>query len=139
MNLLDSYLFMTVANVVGGPVAALLFGLLPEPHRQRAMAVLVAGGGGVYLLGPFGWLEVPLALACLTFAFVGLTRYWGIGVAWLLHALIDVLHHGLAAPMLPGFPLFHFGCAVIDPLLAVWFFAGAPRLWALRRAPPSPA
>lgn len=128
---LTSMPIMAALQVVGWPIACLIFGTIPEPWRQRAMSALVAMAGGVYLAGPLGLWEVPLAILVVLPAVVGQQRYPWIGVAWLAHAAVDLAHHFLARPVIPEFPLFSFGCAVIDPLLALWFFAGAPPVPAL--------
>lgn len=133
MMSLSPYLASVVFNVGTAAVLITLLGLIPEPQRQRSNAVVVAMASGLYLFGALGVWEIPLALATLAFAYKGLTAYWGIGAAWLMHTVNDIIHHAVGAPMVPELPLSSFGCAILDPLLAIWFFAGAPSL--LRRQP----
>ncbi|MEA5449069.1 DUF6010 family protein [Leptolyngbya sp. CCNP1308] len=127
-NTLSSYPLTLVFNIVSGLIWIGLAGLLPEPMRQKTQVVIVAMAGGVYLIGSLGVWEVPLSLALLGFAYLGLTHYWGIGAAWLTHAGIDLLHHLNASPLVPTLPLSSVGCATLDMVLAIWFFCNAPAL-----------
>lgn len=128
MLLLSDPWAMALSQVLAWPIAVLLFGALPHPWRARVSSAVAAFAGGVYLTGPLGLAEVPLALCVLVFAILGQADIRALGVAWCLHAAVDVAHDLLAPPVLPAFPTFSVGCAVIDPLLAVWYFAGAPSL-----------
>ena len=49
-----------------------------------------------------------------------------IGAGWLVHALWDVLNFGAGHALVDGNLMTNFGCAIFDPLIAVWFFLGAP-------------
>ncbi len=55
-------------------------------------------------------------------------RYPAIGIGWLVHTLSEVIHHLICHPMVDFIPLSSFGCAVFDPLIALWFFAWAPSI-----------
>jgi hypothetical protein len=59
-------------------------------------------------------------------AYGGLTRYWLIGLGWVLHAGWDLVHHLYGNPIIPFLPLSSAGCGICDLALAAWFFAGAP-------------
>lgn len=103
-----------------------LLSLLKEPARRNLSALLIAGGGAAYLGGGLGVFE---ALACVGFtglAYLGLKDYRFIALGWIAHTGWDVVHHLYGQPILPFQPLSSFGCAITDPILAVWYFAGAP-------------
>src|SRR5262249_35086219 len=54
--------------------------------------------------------------------------YRFIGIGWLLHTGWDILHHLYGNPLLPFDPTSSLGCAICDPVIAAWCFAGAPSL-----------
>jgi hypothetical protein len=116
-------------------VAICLASLVREPKRQRLMAIVLAGAGGAYLNAGFGFWEFPFAVATLVCAYLGLRWYAFIGIGWLLHTTWDLLHHWSGLPMLSLFPTSSFECGVCDVVLAAWFFAGAPSVFALFRRP----
>jgi hypothetical protein len=123
-----------IVGAVAGPLLfIILISLLREPTRQRFNAVFVAGAATAYLRGGFGPWEMILPVLVALCAFKGLTSYRFIGLAWLIHAGWDVLHHLHGNPILPFMPASSAGCALCDTLLAVWFLAGAPSPWALLR------
>lgn len=122
------YSISIFGNIVAAGLFVLLVGLVREPARQRTMAVMAAVAGGLYFQGGLGLWELPLGLAVIVFAYKGLTAYWGIGMAWMLHAVSDLVHHLAGVPMVPTMPLSSFGCLIFDPLIALWFFAGAPSI-----------
>jgi hypothetical protein len=73
-------------------------------------------------------------LAAVTYsAFRGLQSYELIGVGWLLHTGWDVLRHLYGNPIVPFAADSSFGCAVCDPVIAMWCFAGAPSVYDLFR------
>lgn len=117
-------------DVFGPVVVALVFillmSLLKEPARRRFNAVFVAGAGAAYLGAGLGPWELVLPTLVTFCAYRGLNSYRFIGLAWLLHTAWDVLHHLYATPILPFVPTSSAGCAVCDPVLALWFFANAP-------------
>ena len=125
-------------NIVTPILIGLLYcaavSLVPEPARRRFNAIFVAGAGAAYLssgaLGPWELLFTTAVTAC---AYKGLTSYRWIGVAWLLHTGWDVVHHLMGAPILPFAPISSFGCAICDPVIALWCFAGGPSVRDLRR------
>lgn len=114
------------------PVAiALVFiglaSLIAEPARQKFMAVMLAGAGAAYLsaFGMGGW-EFAFTTAVTYCSFRGLKSYSWIGVGWLLHTAWDVVHHLHGSPLLPFAAMSSLGCAICDPVIALWCFAGAP-------------
>jgi hypothetical protein len=120
------YALQVVYNVVAAPLLVALVGLVPEPWRQRSMAGVMGIAAVVYLGGGLGLWEFAFALVLAGCAVVGLRDYRAIGVGWLVHTVSDVIHHSQGLPMMTSSPLSSFGCAVLDPLIAIWFFARAP-------------
>ena len=91
------------------------------------MAIIVGGAGSAYLSGGgYGKLELPFVTIMTGCAYKGVQSYRYIGVGWLLHTGWDILHHLNGHPLLPFDPMSSFGCAVCDPVIAAWCFAGAP-------------
>jgi hypothetical protein len=123
----------TAINLISPVVIAVVYialcSLLPEPTRQKFNALMIAGAGAVYTSGGgMGAWELAFG-AVLTFcAYKGLTDYRWIGLAWLLHTAWDVVHHVKGAPIIPAFEHSSLGCALCDPILAVWMFRGAPAI-----------
>jgi len=131
MMMLAAYALQVVYNLVAAPLVILVVGLVPEPWRRRSMAAVMAVAAFVYLGGGLGAWELAFAAVLSGCALLGFRDYRAIGVGWLVHTLSDVIHHGIGHPMVPSIPLSSFGCAVMDPLLAIWFFAGAPSTYEL--------
>ncbi|QIN80849.1 hypothetical protein GBA65_15885 [Rubrobacter marinus] len=125
-------------DVLGPVLVALVYislsSLFGEPNRRNFNAIFVAGAGAAYLSGGFGAWEFVF-LAVVTYcAYRGLRSYGFIGVAWLLHTGWDVLHHLYGNPIVPFVPDSSLGCAICDPVIALWCFAGAPSVYDLFRA-----
>jgi len=116
-------------------VFIIIMSLVKEPNRQIINALIIAGAGGTYWSGGLGFYEFPLGVIMIFLAFRGLKNYTFIGIGWLVHTVYDVLHHFYGNPIIPMAPLSSAGCAVCDPVLAVWCFFGAPSLfrWLRRR------
>lgn len=128
---------MNVMDILQPIIFALIYialcSLLKEPNRRSFNAIFVAGAGAAYLSGGFGvWEFVFLAVATYC-AYRGLRSYGFIGVAWLLHTGWDVLHHLYGNPIVPFVPDSSFGCAITDPVIALWCFTGAPSVYDLFR------
>jgi len=119
-----------------------LLSLLREPSRRQLMAILVGGAGAAYLSGGgFGKWELAFCAVMSLCAYRGLGSYRFLGIGWLLHTAWDILHHLHGSPVLPFDPTSSLGCAICDPVLAIWCFAGAPSLYDLCRTalvPPRP-
>ena len=104
-----------------------LTSLIREPARQKFMAVMIAGAGAAYLSNfGMGFWEFAFATAVTYCAFRGLSSYRWIGAGWLLHTAWDVLHHLNGTPLLPFSATSSLGCAICDPVIALWCFVGAP-------------
>jgi hypothetical protein len=116
---------LELADHLGPAAAALVFIALMsrvrEPVRRELNAILVAGAGGVYLSGGFGVWELVLPALIGALAYFGLRSYRWIGVAWLLHAGWDVLHHFHGNPIWPFMPTSSWGCMIFDSIIALWF------------------
>jgi hypothetical protein len=117
--------------------------LVKEPARRHFNAIFAAGATGVYLSGGLGGWELLFAVAALIITYLGLRSYRFIGIAWLMHAAWDLVHHLYGNPIWPFLPTSSFGCMIFDALIAAWFLAGAPSLATLglraRRGAASPA
>jgi hypothetical protein len=105
--------------------------LVREPNRQKISAVMIAGAGAVYWSGGLGVWEYVFASVMLILAFKGLKNYYFIGIGWLLHAGWDVWHHLYGHPIVQLAPSSSAGCAVCDPIIALWFLLGAPTVGGL--------
>ena len=118
-------------DYVGPVVAAIVFILImsrvKEPARRSVNAILVAGASGVYMSGGLGLWELLYAAVGGTVAYFGLRSYRLIGLAWLMHAGWDLVHHYYGNPIWPFMPTSSFGCMIFDTIIAIWFFAGAGR------------
>jgi hypothetical protein len=108
-----------------GLVFVVLMSLLKEPHRRRFNAVFVAGAGAAYLSGGGmgGWEFVFTALVTYC-AYRGLESWTFIGIAWLLHTGWDVVHHVKGHPIIPFAEHSSLGCAICDPVIALWCLTG---------------
>ena len=76
-------------------------------------------------MGPWEFAFVP-PMAYL--AYRGLNDYRFTGVAWLLHSAWDLVHHRYGNPIIPFAADSSLGCALCDPVIALWCFAGGPSL-----------
>ena len=124
-----------IMRVVGPIIVALVYislcSMFKEPNRQNFNAIMIAGAGAAYLKGGFGMWEFAF-LAVVTYcAFRGLRSYNFIGVGWLLHTGWDVLHHLYGNPIVAFAADSSFGCAICDPVIALWCLAGAPSVYDL--------
>jgi hypothetical protein len=135
----EIHLIDLLGPTLGAIGVVLSMSLLREPARQRLNAIVVAGAGSAYLNGGLGLWELPFVFLATTVAYFGLRSYRYIGIAWLLHTAWDVVHHLYGNPIWPWQPTSSFGCAVMDSLIAIWFLAGAPSVFELRRSSAHPA
>jgi hypothetical protein len=100
--------------------------LLKEPNRRHFNAIMIGGAGAAYLNGGFGIWEFAFTAVVTYLAYEGLRSYRFIGIGWLLHTGWDVMHHLYGNPIVPFSPTSSLGCAICDPVIALWCFAGAP-------------
>ncbi|MGH3145666.1 MAG: DUF6010 family protein [Rubrobacter sp.] len=124
-------------SVLGPIIVALVYislvSLLKEPSRRNFNAIFVAGAGAAYLNGGFGIWEFVFTAVVTYCAYRGLRSYGFIGFAWLLHTGWDALHHLYGNPIVPFVAESSLGCAICDPVIALWCFAGAPSVYGLLR------
>ncbi|ATB41360.1 hypothetical protein CYFUS_006825 [Cystobacter fuscus] len=128
---------LSVLHYVAPPLIGLLYiclcSLLREPARQKFKAVMIAGAGAAYLSGGFGVWEFAFATIITYCAYRGLEDYRFIGAGWLLHTCWDFAHYLYGNPIIPFDATSSFGCALCDPVIALWCFAGAPSVFELLR------
>ncbi|MEZ4674423.1 MAG: DUF6010 family protein [Caldilineaceae bacterium] len=121
-----------VGEYVGPVIVALIYivavSLLNEPQRRQFNAIVVAGAGAAYLRGGLGLGELIFTALVTYIAYRGLHDYRLIALAWLLHTGWDVAHHLSGNPIIPFLSTSSFGCAICDPVIALWCFAGGPSL-----------
>lgn len=114
-----------IAPILIGLAYVFLMSLVREPHRRRLNAIMVAGAGAAYLSGGgLGGWEFAFTAAVTYCAYRGLDSWTFIGIAWLLHTGWDVLHHVKGYPIIPFAEHSSLGCAICDPVIAIWCFAG---------------
>ena len=102
--------------------------LLKEPSRRNFSAIMLAGAGAAYLNGGLGGWEFGFCAVVTWIAFRGLKNYRFLAVGWLLHTGWDVAHHLYGTPIVPFVPNSSLGCALCDPVIALWYFRGAPTI-----------
>jgi hypothetical protein len=124
---------ITMIELISPLVVALIFitlcSLFREPNRQSFSALMIAGAGAAYLNGGLlGW-EFAFCNVMTAVAYFGLKDYRFIGIGWLLHTAWDTVHHLYGTPIVPFVPLSSFGCMICDPVLALWYFRGAPSIF----------
>ena len=133
----DLTAMLVLQNVLGGIMTILLVGLLREPYRQSSMAMLACFAHAMYMNGALWPWELALILPGAALAWWGLRWYPAIGLSWIVHMVLDYLHHEAGAPLIPAQPASSLGCLVYDLVIAVWFFLGAPGILDRRRAQPA--
>jgi hypothetical protein len=117
------------APVIAAILFAVLASLLREPAKRSFTAIVAAGTASLYLNGGLGsWEFVYMSVATFV-AYRGLKSYAFIGLAWLMHTTWDIVHHLYGNPIWLFAPTSSAGCAIMDAILATWFFAGAPSLF----------
>jgi hypothetical protein len=127
-------LFTVIAPAAVAIIFIALSSLITEPARRNFMAVMLAGAGAVYISrGGLGLWEFGFTAVITCCAYKGLTSYRFIGIGWLLHTGWDVVHHLHGSPIIPFSATSSFGCAICDPVIAAWCFAGAPSFQDLMR------
>lgn len=111
---------------VGAVLFVAIMSLVPEPARRRFNAIFAAGAVGAYIGGSFGAWELLYPALATPFVYLGLKSHRFTGIAWLMHAGWDLLHHLRGRPIWPFMRTSSFGCMIFDSLIAIWFLAGAP-------------
>jgi len=130
---LRSFAALTLPEWISPLVVALVwiaaFSLLKEPVRRHFSAIMMAGAGAAYLNGGLGKWEFAFCALITFFAYKGLENYRFIGLAWMLHAGWDVVHHLYGNPIVPFAATSSAGCAICDPVIAIWYWSGAQSLY----------
>lgn len=121
---------ITVAVIVALAYITLV-SLFKEPQRQQFNALMIAGAGAAYLNGGLMEFEFVFCTVMTFVAFKGLTNYNWLGIGWLLHTVWDIIHHYYGNPIVPMDTMSSMGCAICDPIIAIWFFMGAPSVFQL--------
>jgi hypothetical protein len=128
-------------DLIGPALAGILFiaimSLVPHPARRSFNAIFATVAVGAYIGGAFGVWELVYPLVATPVVYLGLRSYRAIGVAWLMHAAWDLPHHLVGRPIWPYMRTSSLGCMIFDSVIAVWFLAGAPSIFAsvrLRRS-----
>lgn len=120
-------------TIIPPTIAAIVFVLImsavKEPIRQNFNAVGAAGFATLYASGGFGMWEILYMPITVFAAYFGLKSYKWIGVVWLMHSGWDLTHHLYGNTIFHWAPSSSFGCFVMDALVSVWFFAGAPSVY----------
>ncbi len=126
---------MHLGDIVAPVVVATLFiiatSAFKEPQRRHFNAIMIAGAGAAYLTGGLGVWEFAFTAVVTYCAYKGLNTYRFIGLGWLLHTGWDVMHHLYGNPIVPFVPTSSLGCAMCDPMIAAWCFAGTPSVYGL--------
>ncbi len=127
----------TVVDVFAACVIAMVYiilvSLIKEPQRQQFNAIVIGGASATYLSGGLGPWEFAFCVLVTFLAYKGIKQYSYLGIAWLLHTGWDILHHLYGNPIVPFYAASSIGCAICDPIIAIWFFAGAPNVFELFR------
>lgn len=117
-------------------IAAILFvaimSLVPHPTRRTFNAISAAGAIGAYIGGSFGVWELIFPVLATPIVYFSLKSYRFIGIAWLMHAAWDLVHHLWGKPIWPYMRTSSYGCMIFDSLIAIWFLAGAPSIFRWR-------
>jgi hypothetical protein len=130
MTLNQDIMDTTAIGILAGFIAPAIwicsFSAVSEPQRRQVNCILVGLAASTYGNHSFGLVESVGTITVLTLGILGLRSYRWLGAAWLVHTGLDIAHHLVADPMFRYFPASSLGCAVTDPILALWFFAEAP-------------
>jgi hypothetical protein len=126
---------VVVMPILVGLVYAVVNSFVPEPYRRRINAVVIAGAGSVYLSGGgLGAWELVFSAVMLFVAYRALTSWRFVGIGWLLHTGWDVVHYATGHQIIPFVPHSSLGCAICDPVIALWAFTGGRPPWETLRA-----
>ncbi len=124
------HLMDNLGPALGALAFIAIMSLVREPARRHFNAILVAGTCGTYLSGGgFGPWEMLYPALATGVVYLGLRSHRFIGLAWLLHAGWDLLHHRYGNAIWPFMPASSWGCMIFDSVIAVWFLAEAPSVF----------
>jgi hypothetical protein len=118
-----------IAPLLVGVLYVVLNSLVPQRHRRRFNAIMIAGAGAAYLSGGgFGIWEFPVTIVITYLAYRGLESWRFIGIAWLVHAAWDLAHYLRGHPIIPFAQHSSLGCAICDPVIALWCLRNGPSI-----------
>lgn len=119
---------MTIAApLLIGVLYVCVSSLIREPYRRRFNAIMLAGAGAAYLSGGgLGIWEFAFTAVMTYVAYRGLESWTFIGIGWLLHTAWDIVHYLRGNPIVPFAHGSSLGCAICDPVIAIWCLAGGP-------------
>jgi Family of unknown function (DUF6010) len=115
------------------PIFITIMSLLKEPWRQKVNAGLIAVAGGAYINGGLLPFDNLFNILLVFIAYHGLKDYKYIALGWILHTCFDIAHHFYGNPIDPAVPYSTNVCAFFDPMIAIWFYYGAPSVFDLFR------
>jgi Family of unknown function (DUF6010) len=108
------------------PIFITIMSLLKAPLRQKINAGLIAVAGGAYINAGLMPFDQFFNILLVFIAYKGLQNYKFIALGWVLHTCWDIVHHFYGNPIDPSVPYSTNVCAFFDPMIAAWFYIGAP-------------
>ncbi len=130
----STFLNALVTNGIAALAFVAVVGLLKEPMRQKSMAIMVAMAGGIFAVPPYAIAGFAVGAVVAVMGYLGLRSYVFIGIGWLIHAGWDTVLHVNGHGLVGLGPASSLGCAIFDPMIALWFFMGAPTVWPFARS-----
>jgi hypothetical protein len=118
-----------LGSALAALLAVFLMSRMREPVRHKFNVVIVAGFSTIYVGGALGAWELLYVLPAAYVAYRAIDSYRFVAVGWLMHPVWDIVHHLHGSPLWPWMPASSVGCAVFDPIVALWAFwvAGSHR------------
>ncbi|MGW2635765.1 DUF6010 family protein [Streptomyces sp. NPDC001348] len=119
-----------VSPILIGIGYVLLMSLVRDDDRRRRLNALMVGGASAAYLsgGGLGAWEFAFTTVATYVAYRGLESWTFIGIAWLLHTAWDLVHHLRGNPIVPFEHGSSMGCAICDPVIALWCLRSGPRV-----------
>jgi hypothetical protein len=116
-------------SALGGVACVVFLGLFEYQVRLNLTSLMLALCAGCYMNGPYGRLESAGGLFFYLCAYFGLHNPAWLGLGWLIHGIVDAFHHHADYPIVHWMWFSSVGCAAMDPILAAYFFMGAPTIF----------
>jgi hypothetical protein len=103
--------------------------MAPVYLNDRKTGKLISGvilglAAGAYINNSLAVYEMPLAMLMLFWAYKATSSWTFVGIGWITHAVVDIIHHSLGTPMFSYYDMSSLGCAVLDIILGIWFLMG---------------
>ena len=96
-----------------------------ERKKGQLISALILGvAAGAYINSGFGVYETPLTMLMLFFAFKATSSWAYVGVGWITHAILDLVHHNIGTPLFDYYSMSSVGCAALDFVVGFWFLMG---------------